>query len=180
MRVLVTGSRTWTNRGAVRGALDECLRVADTGLIVVHGAAGKGPDAMSALWVEQWERKDAPVQAEAYPAPWQAPCRAECHPKHRRCQAKMNQGIGDDHSHVCSGRGEHRPHRCLVCGLAWEQAEYITTCPAAGIYRNNAMVALGADMCLAFIMDASTGATHCSDAAKRAGIDTFVFTASTA
>ena len=89
----------------------------------------------------------------------------------------MNQGIEDDHSHLCGGRGVHGPHRCIVCRLAWEQGEYVTTCPAAGIYRNNDMVLLGADMCLAFIMDGSVGATHCSDAAKRAGIDTFVFTA---
>ena len=177
MRVLVTGSRTWPNRDAVRRALDECLRVADTGLVVVHGACGKGPDAMAALWVEQWARKDAFVVAEAYPAPWTARCKAQCHPNHRRCQAKLNQGIEDDHSHICAGRGGHGPHQCTICGLGWRQPEYVNTCPAAGIYRNNFMVSLGADMCLAFIMDSSAGATHCSDAANRAGIDTIVFTA---
>ncbi len=43
-------------------------------------------------------------------------------------------------------------------------------CPAAGNYRNTAMVALGADRGAAFIRAGSPGATHCARIAGRAGI----------
>lgn len=42
--------------------------------------------------------------------------------------------------------------------------------PQAGKVRNQQMVDLGADICLAFIRNNSRGATHCADAAERAGI----------
>lgn len=41
---------------------------------------------------------------------------------------------------------------------------------SAGFKRNEHMVSLGADKCLAFIFSKSKGATHCADKAQAAGI----------
>lgn len=47
----------------------------------------------------------------------------------------------------------------------------------AGLLRNEHMVSLGADICLAFIKDNSRGASHCASLAEEAGIETRRFTA---
>lgn len=47
--------------------------------------------------------------------------------------------------------------------------------PQAGLVRNQKMVDFGADICLAFIRNNSRGATHCADAAERAGIPVRIF-----
>ena len=49
-------------------------------------------------------------------------------------------------------------------------------CPAAGMYRNAKMVALGAERAAAFIRNRSSGASGCAAMAQKAGIPTKRFT----
>ena len=106
-RVLVTGSRTWTDQAAIAGALRQQWAA---GTVLVSGACPRGADAIAErLWVS-W---GGPV--ERHPADW--------------------------------GTGR------------W-----------AGLARNAAMVAAGADVCLAFIRDGSPGASHAAQLAALAGI----------
>lgn len=65
-RVLVTGSRTWTDTHAVYAALN-AARADHPDLTVVHGAASKGVDAIAAVWCRSGRRG---VQEEPHPAPW--------------------------------------------------------------------------------------------------------------
>lgn len=110
MRILVTGSRDWTNTnavfGAIHGAIPPSVDYAD--VTIVHGHCPTGADAIA-------DRAQFGT-IERHPADW------ETHGKR------------------------------------------------AGFVRNAEMVALGADVCLAFIKDNSKGASMTADLAEKAGI----------
>lgn len=118
LRILITGSRTWTDREVIARAISDYLHSVGTSIsgvrpfpVIVHGAARGAvhDDAVARNW--GWT-------PEPHPAHW------------------------------------HRDGR------------------SAGFRRNAAMVALGADVCLAFILDGSRGATHTAALADAAGIPT--------
>jgi hypothetical protein len=119
-RILVTGSRDWTDVPAVYDALAQAVAEAPhRSAVIVHGACPKGADAIARLWIRmrpvEWGRR---VSAEAHPADWDT----------------------------------------------WGKA--------AGFRRNAAMVALGADLCLAFYKQGAgnRGTDHCARLAEKAGI----------
>lgn len=128
MRVIVTGSRNWTDAEMIRRALAE---VVDSypqdwdprGIVLVHGGCNvkrngratetppKGADAIAHTLWKSW-------------------------------------GLAVD-----------------MCKAQWARHGR-----AAGPIRNKLMVDLGADLCLAFILDESAGATDCVRRAREAGI----------
>ncbi len=119
LRILITGSRTWTDRIAIARAISDYLGSTGTSIggawpfpIVVHGGA-RGADQLADAVARNWG-----WTPECHPADW------------------------DRH-----GR-------------------------AAGYRRNAVMVALRADVCLAFIRDGSAGASHTARLAEAAGIPT--------
>lgn len=137
-RLLVTGSRHWTDHATLVAELDRARTELGDDTILVHGDA-RGVDRLAAhLWHCTWD-----LPAEDYPADWYGPCRETCSPNHRRAR-------------FAGGR---------------------KMCPAAGMYRNADMVALGADLCLAFILDKSAGASGCARLARKAGIPVRMFAA---
>lgn len=112
-RILVTGSRAFTDGAVVRQALDEALAEFGAPLTVVHGAA-RGADTLAA----EWARATAGVAEEPHPADW-------------------------------SRLGKR-----------------------AGFVRNARMVALGADLCIAFFAEsaANRGTAMCAGLVAEAGI----------
>ena len=110
-RILVTGSRDWTDSDAIAHALLEARDNAigaDHRCVVVHGGA-RGADLLAHYWAAKWG--------------WIT----ETHP-----------ATGDTDPKV----------------------------------RNQRMVDLGADVCLAFARQWASGTGHCARVARRAGIRT--------
>ena len=127
-RLLITGSRDWSDEEAVRFEIAG-MTMLHPGLVIVHGACPKGADLFAAK-----AAADIGVRQEPHPADWQ--------------------------------RDGKR----------------------AGFIRNQAMVDLGADVCLAFVMPCSNprcrnpephdshGAGHCAAIAAKDGIPVHRFT----
>lgn len=76
--------------------------------------------------------------------------------------------------HGDASRGADRMARDIIRGTPWMTEE---AHPAdwswgngAGMHRNDEMVALGADVCLAFIRGKASGTRHCAGQAEKAGI----------
>lgn len=69
MRILVTGSRTWTDAEQLNTELAGACRGRDLQqVIVVHGACPKGADRLAVLWVRRFESYG--ITEEPHPADW--------------------------------------------------------------------------------------------------------------
>lgn len=120
-RVLVTGSRDWTDAETVYAALNNELTIASESgnymyMVIIHGACPSGADLLASNWVKGVQNQPFPVFESAHPANW-----------------------------TVNGK-------------------------AAGPMRNQMMVDLGADICLAFPTPESRGTIHCMRAAEKSGI----------
>lgn len=111
-RVLVTGSRDWADEDAVHTALLDqllCHTPRDKIMVVVHGHASSGADAIAHAWAA--EHPSCGVIPEAHPADWPADCGSDCHHHRRRrydgstyCPRQghlRNQKMVDLGAHVC-------------------------------------------------------------------------------
>lgn len=87
MRVLVTGSRNWSDGNRVAAALTECLNALPKRdrLVIVHGGA-RGADRIAGEWAWWAHGRRLPVdRPEVHKARWNQPCPADrCPPNHRR------------------------------------------------------------------------------------------------
>jgi hypothetical protein len=139
-RILITGSRRWTNAAAISEAIEGYLRtigawdewdgVPTDDVVIIHGAAS-GADRLA----HEWALRHG-LLTERYPARWEE-CAPTCRPTHRK-----------------SRRADGAPY-----------------CPTAGHRRNQKMIDVGADVCLAFpIGTAWSGTRDCMRRAEAAGI----------
>lgn len=119
MRILVTGSRDWTNETVIYKALRQYAGEEDVFVTLVTGACRTGADPIAELFA-----RDFGWNIERYPANWNL-----------------------------YGR-------------------------AAGPIRNGQMVGMGADICLAFIINNSRGSTGTIDLCRKQGIPVVVHTMS--
>lgn len=142
-RVLVTGSRDWTDQHAVWAALADAANTvpADRELVIVHGACPTGADNIAHRWAVSYG-----AIVDAHLPNWDA-CAPTCptRPDHRRWRK---------HNDI------HHP------------GALATYCPGAGPRRNRLMVSLGADVCLAFPdpVGPSYGTRGCMRLAEAAGL----------
>lgn len=73
-RILVTGSRDWTDRAAVAGALTAIAAAntfRDRPTVIVHGACPTGVDAFADDWARWHARRSPLIEFERHPANWQ-------------------------------------------------------------------------------------------------------------
>lgn len=110
-RILVTGSRAWTDQGKLRLAMFREIIVDDDRTVIVHGAA-PGADTMADRYARMTGCQPEPYPAADFPSPR---------------------------------------------------------------HRNQHMVDLGADVCLAFATSWASGTGMCARMARKAGIPVFDF-----
>lgn len=103
-RILITGSRVWTNADMMRRALSDAIGAVSGPVVVVHGAA-RGADSLA--------HEIAPgfgphVTCESWPADWDGPCRPACKPGHRRHR--------QDGAEYCPAAGAYRNQQMIDAG----------------------------------------------------------------
>jgi hypothetical protein len=102
-RLLVTGSRSWTDRAKILAELDVARHEFGDDTVLVHGDA-RGVDRIAAhLWHCEWM-----LPAEDYPADWTGPCAPDCPTGHRKW--------GDWDRNYCPRAGYRRNAEMVALG----------------------------------------------------------------
>lgn len=115
-RILVTGSRTWTDEKVVREALSDAFRWrpdGDESVTVVHGGA-RGADRMASRWVRDFSCVGNPIAEIVHHANW---------PLYgRRAGILRNQQMVDDGAYVCLAFIRDGSRGASHCALAADAA----------------------------------------------------------
>ena len=125
MRVLVTGSRDWSDVEAVTSALDAAFDAAFIGdgiteFVVVHGACPTGADQIASEWVAAMNDGDLAgmVSEERHPADWSRGRKAGPERNLRMVQTSPDlclAFIGPCTSPRCWREGRHPSHGASGC-----------------------------------------------------------------
>lgn len=145
MRVIVTGSRTWKNGLFIREKLSMCLETAQR--------------ADDNLTIVHGACKSG---ADSYADAW-----ARWHTRNNDTVTVTSEPHPANWEGPCIAQCQ--PNHRRMDPRGWD------VCPAAGFYRNEKMVQLGADLVIAFIADESKGATHCARLAEARGLNVIYF-----
>ncbi|WP_435279134.1 DUF2493 domain-containing protein [Streptomyces sp. 1222.5] len=111
-RILVTGSRDWTDHNLVRDALANAI-YQHTPAVIVHGACPTGADAIASWWARSYRHLS--VTEEAHPADWDH-CTDRClqgHRKQKRPDDTAHPGVCDDY---CPAAGPRRNRELIRLG----------------------------------------------------------------
>lgn len=111
-RVLITGSRNWRDRNAVRSAIADAQARYGDQLIIVHGACPTGADAMA-----DDEARALGLQVEVHPADWDT-CVDACYPDHRRPKPKGDVVHPGERPDYCPYAGPRRNAEMVATGAA--------------------------------------------------------------
>lgn len=104
MRILITGSRNWTDAQAIRDAIATAIAGFAGPVTIIHGGA-RGADQLAAALAPTFGPH---VTCELWPADWEGPCRDECRPGHRRSR--------HDRSSYCPAAGNFRNQDMVDAG----------------------------------------------------------------
>lgn len=103
-RILVAGSRDWSDRAQLEWALGVAFRLWRP-IVVVHGGCESGADRFAAEWADR-----AGIAVDPFEADWDN-CGPECRPGHRR--------VRGDGSGFCPAAGPRRNQAMVDAGARY-------------------------------------------------------------
>lgn len=151
--IIVTGSKKWKDRNVIYEVLDETLEeLHSQGFgMEIHVGDASGADQITHEWVAE---KNGGIFVKS--------------DKFRKITGRVVdiETFNARWNHCSSSCGSKANVHMKL------NRNHELYCPSAGMRRNAIMVARGGHLCLAFILDCSSGSTECAKMAEKAGIET--------